>query len=1087
MDIHSSIFFRISILLFSIFTLYNPAFSQEKAEWIRTSALSPDGNHIAFTYKGDLYRVPTEGGEAVRLTFHSAHEVRPVWSRDGQRITFASNRFGNFDVFVMDAAGGEATRLTFHSNDEEPYTFDASGEHVIFKGQRQDLVTHRQHPSSRMTELYQVPVTGGRITQIMTTPAEDVQFNRDGSRIVYQDYKGTEDPLRKHHNSSITRDIWLYDVATGTHTLLGPHEGEDRNPVFNADETALYYLSEEGGTFNVFEMEIGNPENRRQLTQFETHPVRFLSTGGGKLAFSYHGALYTMVPGEEPMEVPVMIRTQDAQNPEELVAINGGVTEMIVSPDGKEIAFVARGEVFVTSVDGSLTKRITRTPETEADVRFTPDGNKLIYSSERGGKWGIYTSEKIRTEELFFFASTLLKETALIQNEKDNYLPEISPDGKSLAFIEDRRTLKVLDLESRNSLTLLTPKELFTMREGDKYYRWSPDSRWLLMTFDKYLHNSDIVLVDATGKEGMKPLIQSGYYDDQPKWVNNGEMMIWASNRNGLRSYATSAATESDIYALFFSQKAWDEFRLSEEDYQLQQAIKEASKPKKDEEKKEKNDKKSGEDKKPEVTPLSIDWAGLEDRTSRLTIHSSRLGDAVLNKKADKVYYLTRFEEGYHLWETDLRTKETKMAIKLGVSGGRLQWDPKMENLYLLAGGRISKLDPEKGSQKAVKIESEMTLNKPEEFKALFEHVWHRASKLFYEPTYHGIDWVMMGEAYRPKTAHIGNDAEFADLIGEMLGELNVSHSGARYRGNDPNGDQTASLGFFADLSYEGEGWKLEEILRGGPLDKAGFDLEPGMIIHKVDGEVVSPDRDPAMYLNRKADKFTLLEITDSNDKRVKEITVKPISLGVENSLLYERFVRKNEEEVERLSEGKLGYVHIPGMGDGPYRTVFEHMQGKYSEKEGMVIDVRFNGGGDLVADLMMYFSGEPFLTYTTADKVVGGEPTSRWTKPVITLLNEAAYSDGHCYAVGYTSLDIGTSVGMPVPGTCSYASWERLPNGVTWGVVPVSAKNNQNEWLENNQTYPDIQVRNMPGIIDFGRDEQVEAAVQQLLKELKK
>lgn len=1062
-----------------------PAISQQKAEWIRSAAISPDGNQIAFTYKGDLYRVSSEGGEAVRLTFHPAHDSRPVWSRDGRHLAFASNRFGNMDVFIMDAMGGEALRLTHHSYDEEPYTFDVDDTHILFKGQRQDLVTHRQHPSPRMSELYQVPVSGGRITQIMTTPAEDVQLSQDGSLILYHDYKGTEDPLRKHHKSSITRDIWVYDVSAGTHTLLGPSEGEDRNPVFNEDETAIYYLSEEGGTFNVFEMEINQPESRRQLTRFETHPVRFMSSGGGKLAFSYHGALYTLVPGEEPVEVPVLIRTQDAQNPEELVAINGGVSEMAVSPDGKEIAFIARGEVFVTSAEGALTKRITHTPETESEIGFTPDGKKLIYSSERGGRWGIYSAEKVRPEEPFFYAATLLRESPIVVSEVDNFQPQVSPDGKKLAFMEGRRTLKVMDLENGSQVTLLTPKELFHMNEGDKYYTWSPDSRWLLMTFDKYLHNSDIVLLDVSGKQGMKSIIQSGYADSQPQWVRDGEMMIWFTNRNGLRSYATAGATENDVYALFFSKKAWDEFSLSEEEYALQQAVEEALKEKKEGDKKDKDSKTSKDEIKPTVTPLTIDWSGLEDRTARLTIHSSRLGGAVLNKKGDKLYYLTRFEEGYHLWETNLRTKETKMAIKLGVSGGRLQWDPKRETLYLLAGGRISKLDPEKGSQKAVKIESEMKLNKPAEYTALFEHVWHRAGKLFYEPTYHGIDWQMMGEAYRPKVTHLGNEAEFADLIGEMLGELNVSHSGARYRANDPDGDQTAALGFFADLSHKGDGWKIAEILPGGPLDKAGFDLKPGMLIHKIDGETISPDRDPAIYLNRKADTFTLLDIADEKGKSLKQITVKPITLGAEGSLLYERFVRINEREVERLSEGRLGYVHIPGMSDGPYRNVFEHMQGKYSEKEGMVVDVRFNGGGDLVSDLMMYFSGEPFLTYTTSDKVVGGEPTSRWTKPVISLFNEAAYSDGHCYAIGYTTLKIGTSVGMPVPGTCSWASWERLPNGVVWGVVPVSTKLNNGEWTENNPTSPDILVRNMPGVIDYGRDEQLEVAVKQLLEEL--
>ena len=212
---------------------------------------------------------------------------------------------------------------------------------------------------------------------------------------------------------------------------------------------------------------------------------------------------------------------------------------------------------------------------------------------------------------------------------------------------------------------------------------------------------------------------------------------------------------------------------------------------------------------------------------------------------------------------------------------------------------------------------------------------------------------------------------------------------------------------------------------------------------------------------------------------------MKPITMGEENGLLYDRFVKINEAEVAEKSKGRLGYVHIPGMSDGPYRDIYEDMLGKYYDKEAIVVDTRFNGGGDLVADLAMFFTGERFLTYATEDKVVGGEPTSRWTKPVIGLFNESMYSDGHCYASGYTDLDLGTSIGMPVPGTCSFAGWEGLPNGGVWGVVPVSAKNKAGEWLENNETKPDIILKNMPGVIDFGTDQQLDRAIKEMLKEL--
>jgi C-terminal processing protease CtpA/Prc len=287
------------------------------------------------------------------------------------------------------------------------------------------------------------------------------------------------------------------------------------------------------------------------------------------------------------------------------------------------------------------------------------------------------------------------------------------------------------------------------------------------------------------------------------------------------------------------------------------------------------------------------------------------------------------------------------------------------------------------------------------------------------------------------------------------------------------------------DYDFEGDGIRITEVIEGGPLDKASFNIEPGMIIEKIDGETVSADTDVARFLNRKADKFVLLELTDADGDNNKQLTVKPISPGAERSLLYRRFVRINEKEVDEKSNGRLGYVHIPGMGDGPYRNVIEEMLGKYSDREAVVVDTRFNGGGDLVADLAMFFTGVEFNTYATAAKDVGGEPTSRWTKPTLSLINESMYSDGHCYASAYTELGIGKTVGMPVPGTCSFAGWERLPNGMVWGVVPVSARNMSDEWMENNQTEPMIRVKNMPGIVDEGRDQQLERGIQELLEVL--
>jgi len=1075
------------VLLFTAISLH----AQQDAGWLRHQTISPDGSQIVFTYKGDLYKVAATGGDAQQLTFHEAHDYQAVWSKDGKQIAFASNRYGNFDVYVMSAKGGAATRLTFHSSDEQPFTFTQDDQGVLFGAVRMDEVNHRQFPTGSQPEVYSVPVSGGRVDQVLTIPAEFLNVSKDGKTILYHDKKGGENIWRKHHESSITRDIWKYDVANDAHQMITTYTGEDRMPIFSNDEKSFYYLSEQSGTFNVHKSNIDGT-NTTQLTFFDLHPVRFLSVGNGTLCFGFDGKLYTMKEGQEPKKLQVNITTQQISNNDQFISVDGGVNEMEVSPDGKEIAFIARGEVFVTSVEESFTKRITNTPEAERFVTWGPEGKSVVYSSERDGKWSVYKTEKVRKEEPFFFASTLIKETAVLENGKDNYLAKYSPDGKKLAFIEDRRTLKVKDVKSGKEVTLMTPKDLYHMRDGDKNFVWSPDSKWLLMDWGVTLSNSDVLLLAVDGSKRIN-LNESGYYDFSPKWVNEGKQMIWFSNRDGLKSYATSGSSQSDVYGMFFTQDAWDEFNLSKEEYALQKEIKKlnAAEKKKDslknEKKKSKKDKKADKEKDTDsVKELQFDWTDLKDRTKRFSIHSSSLSDAVLSKDGSKLYYLTRFEDKLNLWTTDLRTKETKMAMELNASSGSLQWDKEMKNLFLLSSGSISKIDIEKSKKESVKISGEMEYDAIAERQAMFDHVWIRTNAIFYHPDFHGVDWDLMKKEYGKHLPYVGNSIEFAELLSEILGELNVSHAGARGASiKMKNPDATASLGIFMDYNHKTNGIKITEVIKGGPLDKADFDVKQGMIIEKIDGVDISATTDIAAYLNRKTDKFTLLEILDPATKKSMTITVKPISLGEERGLLYKRWVKQNEEEVTKKSNGQLGYVHIPGMGDGPYRDVYEKMMGKFYNRKAMIIDTRFNGGGDLVADLAMFFTGTPFITYATEDKVVGGEPTSRWVKPTLAMINEAQYSDGHCFACGYTDLKIGKTVGMPTPGTCSFAGWEGLPDGSRWGVVPISAKDINGKWMENSQTEPMIKVKNMPGQIDNGTDQQLERAIIELLKDV--
>ncbi|MCJ7628491.1 MAG: S41 family peptidase [Longimicrobiales bacterium] len=1062
----------LAVLLFGLLT---SASAQVEAGWNRYPAISPDGTTIVFTYMGDLYSVPVSGGAAVALTTHPAHDFMPVWSNDGQQIAFASDRHGNFDIYVMPATGGEARRLTVHSAAEYPFAFDADDGSVLFGAARQDAASNRGFPTGSQPELYRVPVSGGRVEQVLTTPAEAVQVGGNGAFLIYHDKKGGENEWRKHHTSSIARDIWVYDVAAGTHRQITDFAGEDRNPILTPDESAFYYLSEESGTFNVHRMSLQGGASTR-LTTFTGPPVRFLSMArNGTLAFSWDGELYTMAGSAPPQKVTVTVTADAKANTEEVVSVTGGANGLAVSPNGKEVAFIAQGEVWVTAVEDGFTKQITRTPGNESDVSFSPDGNTLLYAGERDGRWRIFQATRTREAEPYFYASTLITETPLIDNEHQNAQPLYSPDGKEIAFVEDRNTVKVYTLASKESRSLLDSDQVFSSRVGGQYFQWSPDGQWLLFDYSiPGFAPGEVGLVKADASGEIVNLTQSGFSDSRGQWVLDGKAMIWYSNRDGLKAAAQSGGSQSDVYAMFFTEDAWDRYRLSKEDYALLKEMEGKNKPKAD-------TTKSDSAKAGATEPVMLDLEGLELRKARLTTHSSSMGGALLSKDGETLYYLASFEQNHNLWSTTLRTGETKMVATLNAGRGSMVWDKEQKSIFLLANGSISKVDPSSGKRENVSIRGEMRTDAVAERAYMFDHVWTQTKETFYTAGYHGVDWAATRPVYEKYLPHISNGYEFAEMLSEMLGELNISHSGARYSSSDPNGDATASLGIFYDQGYDGPGIQVVEVIENGPMDMAGMDVKPGMIIESIDGETVAADSDPAQYLNRKDGNKTLLVVAEGSDRR--EIVVTPITLGQESRLLYDRWVRRNREEVARLSNGELGYVHVPWMNDGAYRNMFEEVMGRFANAKGIVVDTRFNGGGDLVADLAMFLTGEKFFDYTTDNRSTGYEPNFRWTKPSVSIAGESNYSDGHCYAYAYQALGIGPLLGMPVPGTCTFAGWESLANGIRWGVPGMGVKINDGQYLENHQTEPDIRVMNEFSIRSQGRDQQLEAAVAELTR----
>ena len=1058
--------------------------------WLRDVQISPDGTEIAFCYKGDIYKVPANGGTATQLTTQASYECSPIWSPDSKQIAFASDRNGNFDLFVMSADGGAARRLTTHSASEIPSTFTTDGNYILFSASIQDPANSALFPTSAMTELYKVPVTGGRTEQVLGTPAEMVCFDKSGKTFLYQDRKGFEDEWRKHHTSSITRDVWLYDSENGKHTNLTAHAGEDRNPVFAPDGQTVYFLSErDGSTFNVYSFPISSPQSLKTVTHFKTHPVRFLSMGSnGTLCYTYDGEIYTQKQGDKPQKVKIDI-IRDDQNTIADLNFSNGATSATVSPDGKQVAFIVRGEVFVTSADYNTTKQITHTPAREAGLTFSPDNRTLAYASERNGNWELYMAKIARKEEANFPNATTIEEEVLLPSDKtERTYPQFSPDGKELAFIEDRNRLMVLNLETKK-VRQVTDGSTWFSTGGGFDYSWSPDGKWFTLEFIGNRHDpySDIGMVSAQGGKIIN-LTNSGYTSGSPRWVLDGNAILFITERYGMRAHA-SWGSLNDVMLVFMNQDAYDKFRLSKEDYELQKELekeqKDTTETKKNDKKKGDNKEKSEEKKEEKVKDIVVELNNIEDRIVRLTPNSSDLGSAIITKDGETLYYLSAFEGGYDLWKMNLRKKDTKLLHKMDAGWANMEMDKDGKNLFLLGSNTMQKMGTNSESLKPISYQAHVKMDLAAERDYMFNHVYKQEQKRFYNLNMHGIDWDAMTKAYRKFLPHIDNNYDFAELLSEYLGELNVSHTGGRFR-PQLKGDATATLGLLYDWNHNGKGLLISEVVEKGPFDHARSKVKAGNIIEKIDGQEITPESDYSVLLNGKARKKTLVTLYNPQTKERWEEVVVPISNGVLNDLLYARWVKQRAADVDKWSNGRLGYVHIESMGDDSFRSVYSDILGKYNNREGIVIDTRFNGGGRLHEDIEILFSGKKYFTQVVRGREACDMPSRRWNKPSIMVQCEANYSNAHGTPWVYSHQKIGKLVGMPVPGTMTSVSWETLQDPtLVFGIPVIGYRLPDGSYLENSQLEPDIKVANSPETVVKGEDTQLKAAVDELLKEI--
>lgn len=1041
--------------------------AQSAPKWLRHASISPDGSMVAFCYQGDIFTVSSEGGEAYQVTANPAHESDPLWTPDGSSIVFASTREDSKDIWKVSPRGGSPQRLTTFQGSETPVAVHDGK--VYFLADIQASAVSSNFPNT--PQVYCVSLDGGKVTPVLPFYVGSMCFNA-GGKMLYEDYKGVEDALRKHHTSSVTRDIWVKEGES--FRQLSDFIGEDRNPVFAADGDTFYYLSErEGDCFNVWKSSLSDPSESRRITSFRTHPVRSLSISDtGRLLMSWNGDLYTCIPGAEPKKMDITIFKDKGDRDVIHRDVLSGITDIAPSANGKEIAVVAHGDVFVCATDFKSTHRITDSPWQERGVSFSADGRTLYYAAERDGHWGIWRTSLVNKDDKYFSLAFDYKEEQFSDGTQTCFQPEVSPDGKWVAFLRDRDELVIKSSDGRQEKSLLKGVN-YSYSDGDLHFAWSPDSRHILTRYDidGGWNNSDVAIIDIKSGD-IANLTRSGYSDHDFRWALGGKAMTWKSNKYGYRSHG-SWGSQDDVFAMFFDAEAYSRFLLPENDEKIIKAMEE--KPSKDAGKDaQKEKKKEQKDSLKKADKPILDLEHVEDRTLRLTGVSGMMGDQILSPDGRKLYYCMRLEgSGTDLLCKDIRSGAVKVVSK-GVRG-RFVVSRDGKEVYLASSYDISRLDLASGRKTGITFRGDYDYKAYEERSYIFEHIWKQMGEKFYDKDLHGVDWQLMHDNYAAFLPYISNNYDFQELLSEMLGEMNGSHTGARYRVAAKR--NTGHLGVIFDMDYTGKGLKIAEVLPGSALQIAVPELKEGDMILAVDGEPVGENVNWYDLFDRKAGKMVSLGMKCGGKKKDVSLTM----TASDKDLFYKRWVRRNEEMVAELSGGQVGYVHVKSMDGASFNEVYSKALGRYRACKALIVDTRHNGGGWLHDDLVTFLGGRAYVEYRPQGRYIGSDPYDKWTKPSCMLVCEDNYSDASGTPYIYQALGIGKLVGTPVPGTMTAVWWEtQIDNSLVFGIPQVTSWSLKDDRpMENLQIEPDVKVSNDPASVMAGRDMQLEAAVR--------
>jgi len=1018
--------------------------AQEPIRFARTPDISPDGKLVAFSYFGDVWVVEAIGGVARPVTMHEKHDMMPVFSPDGRRIAFSSNRHGSYDIFVVSVQGGRPTRLTFDSADDFASAWSPDGKYILFSSARSTAFPFNY-------ELYRVPVDGGRVERISRAEGREGVYSPSGDEVAY--VRGPGAWYRKGYRGSSNDDIWVCDADGGNNRQLTSFNGQDNAPMWARDGRAIYYVSEFFGTpANIVRQEIAGAKGAplavkgppQQITFHKEDGVRRarLSGNGRWIVYECGADLWVVsASGGSPRKLAIEVHADDKTNPDRTVTYTSGASEFVPSVDERYIAFAVHGSLFVMPRGGGKATRLTEGRHLDHSIAWAPDAQKIAFLSDRGGQEDVWLLESDEPEHRELGKAHKFKVRQLTNTPESESGLGFSPDGRRISFLRNGKLI-TMSPDGKDVKVVVDDGTVID-------YEWSPDSKWLCYARMDGSFASELYIIPATGATAADParnITRYATYNAGVTWSQTGGKLAFISERKGLAQ---------SLFVLSLQKPG----------------VPGTSTP-------------AGE----------IDWEDIHLRVVQPS--PMHVLEGAINRDGTKIAFRS-MQNGDDLWVASSDGRDVTRVTTGSLQPTQIQWSKVMSSLVYFkdAGGQIHMVSASTaGSAPIVPFKAKMTVRRDEEFAEMFEQSWRALRDNFYDPKFHGADWNAVRAKYQPLVKHVAMKEDLYNLIYLMLGELNASHLGIRGVLARPE-EATADLGLIFDESYRGPGLRVAEVLKRGPADRRGIHIQPGDLVLSIDRQELTAQTNVSEQLNGKVNEPIVLEIVTplmgivpAGPKARRRVEIQGASRTQISGLMYDRWVENNARTVARLSGGKLGYIHIPSMDTDGLDRFIRALYSDNFDKEAIVLDVRYNGGGFTHDRVLNFLGGKEHTVFHQRN---GGQGLvlragdRKWTKPLVLLINNRSYSDAEIFPNAFRTLGLGKLVGQPTGAHVIGTLAIRLIDGSEFRLPRTGVFTAKGVNMEKQGVVPDFVVEQSPDDLARGIDAQLVKAVEVLREDV--